>query len=215
MNTIEFKKRELLGKASKKLANKEITPAVIYSSKGESLNVQITKSEVNHIIKEATSTTIIDGELDGKKVKVVVKDIDRNPLSGIVRHIAFFAIDESEAMIFTIPFNIIGISPAVKNNLGILVKALDAVDVRCKSSDLVDKIDIDISNLEHPGQSITIADIRLPEGMTLPNSDFAHAAIVTITQAQKAEEVVVAPVEGEEIPVEGEEAAEETPAETK
>ena len=213
MNTIEFKTRELLGKASKKLVRQEMLPAVIYNAKGESFAVQITKSEVDHILKEATSTTIIDGNLDGKKIKVVVKEIDRNPVSGKIRHISFFAIDENEAMIFTIPFNIVGVSLAVKNNLGILVNALDSIDVRCKSSDLVDKIDIDISNLEHPGQSITIADIRLPKGMTLPNNDFSHATIVTITQAQKAEEVVVAPTEEAAAPTQ--EAATTTPAETK
>lgn len=198
MNVIEFIKREKLGKPSKQLIGQGFVPAVVYNAKTESFSVSVANKVAEVLLKTATSTTIIDAKLDGKDMKVILKGVERNPLTGVVRHITFFQIDETKPMLFNIPFNIIGISPAVKNNLGILVKALPSLEVRCKLADLVSQIDIDVTGLEHPGQSINVNDIKLPEGMTLPNDEQSHHAIVTITQLQKAEEeVVVAPVEGE------------------
>jgi ribosomal protein bL25 (Ctc-form) len=216
MDQIQFQQRQLTGNQAKQLLNEALVPAVVYNSNGESFNIQITKSEAEKIARIATSTTILDGKYTDKSMKVVVKEIDTEPKTDAVRHISFFQIDESKPMIFTVPFNLVGIAPAVKNNLGVLIKALPEIDVECKVSDLVPAIDIDISGLEHPGQSISVSDISLPTGMTLPNDEHAKSAIVTITHIQKEEEVVpVAPVEGAaegetgEAQAEGEAATEE------
>lgn len=210
MNKIDFLKREKLGKSAKQLIADGYIPAVVYNAKTESFSISVLSKDIESLLKTATSTTIIDATLDNSKMKVVLKDVERNPLTGGIRHVAFFQIDENKPMIFSIPFNVIGISPAVKNNLGILVKALPALEVRCKLADLVSQIDIDVSGLEHPGQSISVSDIKLPQGMTLPNDEQIHNAIVTITQLQKAEEVVTST----ETAVEGETPAEEaTPTE--
>ena len=210
MEKIVLTKRNILGNKSKNLLKENLTPAVIYNAKGESTNIQIDSRIAGQISREATSTTIYDVELDGKASKVLIKEIDFNPRTEELRHISFFEIDESKPMVFTVPFHIVGISPAVKNNLGVLVEALDSIDVRCKLSDLKPFIEIDISGLDHPGQSIAVEDIKLPEGMNLINEESKKSTIVTITEPQKEEEVI-APVatEGEEV-AEGTEGAEAT-----
>lgn len=207
MQVIEFIIREKLGKSSKQLLNEGLIPAVVYNAKTESTPIQVSEKLVHTLLKTATSTTIIDATVGDKKMKVVLKGVERNPLTDTVRHLSFFQIDESAPMHFTIPFNIIGVSPAVKNNLGILVKALAGLNVRCRLADLIPQIDIDVSELEHPGQSISVSDLKLPEGITLPNDEQAHSAIVTITELQKVEEVK--PVSTEETAAEGEASAEQ------
>lgn len=214
METITLEKRNILGKKSQNLLAQGFIPAVIYNAKGDSTNVQIDSSSAKKLIKVVTSTTILEAKVGEKTSKVLVKDIDFNPVTEEIRHIAFFEIDESKEMVFSIPFEIVGISPAVKNNLGILVKVLSDIDVRCKLADLKPSIAIDISGLDHPGQIIGVHDIKLPEGMSLINKDLEQATIVTITELQKEEEVVAAPTEA--APVEGEATAaptEETKAE--
>lgn len=213
METLAFQNREKLGKSAKQLLNVGQVPAVVYNSKTESFSVSLPTKVVDSLLKTATSTTILDSTVDGRSMKVVLKGVERNPLTGDVRHVSFFQIDESKPMQFSIPFNIIGISPAVKNNLGVLVKALPALEVRCKLADLVPQIDIDVTGLDHPGQTITVSDIKLPEGITLPNDEQVHSAIVTITQLQKVEEEVKTEVAEEG--TEATPAAEATPTETK
>jgi len=214
METITLEKRELLGKKSQNLLAQGFIPAVVYNAKGDSTNLQIDASAGKKLVRIATSTTIIEVKIGDKTIKALVKDVDLNPVTEEIRHIAFFEIDESKEMVFSIPFEIIGISPAVKNNLGILVKVLSDIDVRCKLADLKPSIAIDISGLDHPGQIIGVHDVKLPEGMELINKDLEQATIVTITEIQKEEEVVVAaPVEG--APVEGAVATEAPVEETK
>lgn len=197
METITLEKRELLGKKSRNLLKEGFIPAVVYNDKGDSISVKIQSPIAKQIAKIATSTTILDIQLDGKTSKVLVKDIDVNPVTDDVRHISFFEIDETKAMVFDIPFEIVGISPAVKNNLGTLVKVLSSIEVRCSLASLKPSIVIDISKLEHPGQMINIDDVELPEGMSLINKDMEQATIVTITELQQ-EEVATAPAEGAE-----------------
>ena len=215
MEKIVLAKRNIIGSKSKNLLKENITPAVIYNAKGESTNIQLDSSIAGQISREATSTTIYDTELDGKSSKVLVKEIDFNPLTEELRHISFFEIDESKPMVFTIPFHIVGISPAVKNNLGVLIEALDSIEVRCKLSDLQSFIEIDISELDHPGQSIAVEDIKLPDGMSLINEETKKATIVTVTEPEKEEEIA-APIAAEGEVAGGTEATAEgteTPAE--
>jgi len=204
MEKIIFEKREVLGKKNKRLFDEGYIPAVVYNSKGDSTNIKITRSFATKIMSEVTSATVLDAEYDGKSMKVIVKEIDVNPFTERIRHISFFEVDEKQEMTFTIPFKIVGVAPAVKNNLGILVEVLSSIDVRGKLSDLVPFIEIDVTKLEHPGQSISLNELELPKSLELINDDLAETTIVTITELQ--EEVVIEEPEAEaEEEVEGEE----------
>lgn len=195
MEKVKFLERDLNGKKNKILLKDGFVPAVVYNAKTESKNIMLDTSTAKQILKNATSTTILDTELDGKSFKVVVKEIDINPITEELRHISFFEIDESKDMVFSIPFEIIGISPAVKNNLGVLVEVMDSMEVRCKVNDLIPSIKVDISGLEHPGQSISIDELEIPKNISLINEELKNATVVTITEMQ--EEIVSTPTESE------------------
>lgn len=195
MEKVKFLERDLNGKKNKILLKDGFVPAVVYNAKTESKNIMLDTSTAKQILKNATSTTILDTELEGKSFKVVVKEIDINPITEELRHISFFEIDESKDMVFSIPFEIIGISPAVKNNLGVLVEVMDSIEVRCKVNDLIPSIKVDISGLEHPGQSISIDELEIPKDISLINEELKNATVVTITEMQ--EEIVSTPTESE------------------
>lgn len=212
MKKLILQKRELLGKKVKSLRREGLIPAVVYNAKTESFNTVLKKNDAQWLYRNTTSTTILDAEFEGRDFKFLVKEFDLNSVTGEINHVSIFEIDENAPMVFTIPFNLVGVSPAVKNNLGILVNALDSIDVRCQLNKLQSEIEIDISSLTEPGQTITVEDITLPEGMTLINDDIRTTAIVTIADAQKVEDALKADqeaaaaeaAEGEET-VEGEE----------
>jgi large subunit ribosomal protein L25 len=209
MEKIKLDKRDIIGKRIKQLRDEDIIPAVIYNSKGESANVSIDKGTAVHLYKTATPTTILDIDLDGKEKKAIVKGFDINPRTAQLLHVSFFEVDPKARMDFTVPFTLKGISPAVKNNIGILVQVADTVRVRSKVDDLVSEIEIDVTGLEHPGQTISMEDIELPEGLELIHEDDYNMPIATITQLQKIEIIEEEPEEEEdEEGVEGEEGEE-------
>lgn len=198
MEKLQLQKREILGKKVRHLRRDGKTPAVVYNSKGESQNAVMSSSDADWLYRNTTSTTILDTDLEKGTFKTLVKEFDLNPVTGEINHVSLFQIDENAPMVFSIPFKVIGISPAVKNNLGVLVNVLDSIDVRCKLSELKPFIEIDISKLDTVGQTINVNDISLPEGISLINDDLARATIVTITEAQKVEEAAPAAAEGTE-----------------
>lgn len=198
METIKLLERDINGKKNKVLLKEGFIPAVIYNSKKESRNVMLDSSIAKKLVREVKSTTILDIELDDKIFKAIVKEIDFNPVTDELRHISFFEIDETKDMIFTIPFELIGIAPAVKNNLGVLVQVLNDIEVRCKVNEIIPSFIVDISKLEHPGQSISVDELNIPEVMGIINEDLKTATIVTITDLQSEEAISpITPTEGE------------------
>lgn len=210
MEPLKLEKRTLLGKKAKRLYKQNgLIPGVFYNSNKESRTVEITQGEVERLLQHATTSTVVAVDYEGKAYKALVKEVDVDPIKDQIRHISLFEIDPKAEMTYEIPIEIIGISPAVKNNLGVLVLPTKSLEVRCKLEDLIDVIEVDISGLEHPGQTIMVSDLKLPESFKLPNEEAANRAIASITQLQKLveteEEVPVAEgEEGEEV-VEGEE----------
>lgn len=198
MEKIKLEKREVVGKKIKQLREQNLVPAVIYNSKGESINVSLEKGTAVQLYKTATSTTILELEIDGDQRKAIVKDFDINPRTDQLLHVSFFEIDPTVKMDFTVPFTLKGVSPAVKNNIGILVQISDSIRLRGKLDKLVSEIEIDVTGLEHPGQTINMEDVELPEGLELVHEEDRDLPIATITQLQKIEVIEEAEPEEEE-----------------
>lgn len=205
MEKIKLEKREIIGKKIKQLREKNLIPAVIYNSKGESINVSIEKGTAVHLYKIATPTTVLELEIDKKTRKAIVKDFDINPRTDQLLHVSFFEIDPKVKMNFTLPFTFKGVSPAVKNNIGILVQISDSISVRGKLEDLIPEIEIDVTGLDHPGQTISMEDVTLPDGLELIHKEDEDLPIATIAQLQKIEVVEEVEPEEEEDGEEGEE----------
>jgi len=185
---LKLTKRDLTGKKAKRLFKEGFIPVVMYNSKTQSQNLQAKLGDITRLLNHATTSTIITVEVDGEKsVKAVIKAVDLNPVTDLVRHVSFFEIDENALVDFEVPFEFVGISPAVKNNLGTLVHAASSVEIRCKPADLPEVITIDTSKLEQVGDSILVGDIELPEGVELIREEQKGLPIVSVIQLRKAE----------------------------
>ncbi|WKZ31496.1 MAG: 50S ribosomal protein L25 [Candidatus Dojkabacteria bacterium] len=212
MTKIKLEKRELKGKKTKQLRREGIIPAVIYDKTGNSTMVQGVLGDFVRILENATTTTVIEAELDGTVHKTFIKEIEKDPITDSVVHISFFEVNDKDIITYELPVALIGTSIAVKNNLGVLVQPTKTLHVRSTLSAMKPVLELDISGLEHPGQSINLSEIQLPEGVEFVQKDVEDKAIATITDLQKsveeeiAEEAAAAAEAGEV--VEGEEGAE-------
>ncbi len=211
MSKIVLEKRELKGKKCKQLVKKGIIPCVIYNIKKESKMCQIEKGLAERLLRGVTSSTMLDVEYDGKEMKILVKDVDTNPKTDLMRHISFFEIDENAKLTFDIPFVLVDISPAVKNNLGVLIQTTNSITVKCKSKDLVPQFEVSLTTLENAGDAILVKDVKIPEGIEVINQEeVQNYTIATITEIQKQEEIVAEEeTEGDEAKEEAEEGGEE------
>jgi len=203
-------KRDIQGKKLSSLRRSGLVPAVLFDSKTNSQDISVPADVLGKTLRGATATTIFDITLDKDSYKAVIKELQKDPVSEDVIHVAFFKIDENAEMDFELPLVLSGIAPAVKNNLGVLVQPFESIMIRCKPQDLVDSLSIDISLLEHPGQTIKLKEVTLPKGIKLVHAEDIEETIVTITELQKEEEVKPVAAEGEA--VEGAAEGETTPA---
>lgn len=163
---IKAKKRAALGNATKALRRDGLIPCVLYGKKIGNTNLVVDIAEFGKVYRQAGETTLIDLEIDGgSPQKVLVQDLQVDPLSGKVIHIDFHGIDMSQKLEVAVPLKIVGESLAVKEQGGILVKALDELKVRCLPADLVHEIEVNISSLDSFGSHLRIKDIVLPQGL--------------------------------------------------
>ncbi|MEO6728706.1 MAG: 50S ribosomal protein L25 [Candidatus Dojkabacteria bacterium] len=187
-------KREVSGKKVKNLREEGIVPASVYGPKKKSENIQIDKIAFIKAFKNVGFNKFLDLEIDGKTSKVLVKSMLIKPISDKLLEVSFYQIDEESKITVDVPIHFLGEAPAVKQNVGFLITAMDAVQLYCLPKDLPDHLEVDISHLENIGDGVTIHELKLPEGVEFDSSVGENATIVNIAAPQKEiiEEVVAA-----------------------
>lgn len=205
---LKAKTRDLLGKQVKVIRQSGNIPAVLYGKGLESKHLLVDEIEFNKLYSAVGSSSLIDLELDGKKVQSIVKAVSIHPISQKVEHIEFYQIDMKSEITATVPVVLTGESMAVKNNLGLLFTPTEEIDIRCLPSNLPKEIVVSIDNLNNVGDSILVKDLALPEGVEIDSGFDVNQPVVVIEEPQMAEgtdEIQVTSVDDVEVTTEKEE----------
>jgi large subunit ribosomal protein L25 len=161
-------KREILGKKVKSIKKDGLIPAIIYGHGIKNTPIAVNQKIFAKILKEAGSSALVDLKISDKEnFKVLIKDTQSNPVNGESVHIDFYKVKMDEKIKTEIPLTFIGESEAVANMDGTLITNKDALEVECLPSDLVSEIIVDISALKTFENQITVADIKLPDGIEM------------------------------------------------
>ena len=187
--TLTLEKREILGKGLAKLRKSGVVPAVLHNHGKESLHVMAPYGELIKAYQSVGKQQPLTVTIDSKKYMALIKDVDFEPRKHTVRHIVFNAIKANEKQQTEVPVTFLADIeiPAEKAGL-MVVRTLDAVDIEALPKDLVDELTLDPSSLTEIGDKLTVADIKVPAGVTLI-TDADHAiAVVEETKAQMSEE---------------------------
>jgi len=179
----------------KKIRSQNFIPAVLYGPSMESRNLKIKKIDFERIFALAGESSLIDLAISQKKpVKVLVKEVQKDPLKDTIIHIDLYQVDMNKKITTEIPLHFIGESEAVKELSAVLVKDIDRVEVECLPGDLVSHIDVDLSVLKNFHDVIKINDLKLSAGMKLVNE--TNDIVVNVMEPKV--EVAEVPAEGEE-----------------
>ncbi len=221
--TLKVEPRELVGRKTELLREKGKVPAVIYGPKTEPKNISVDANALVGVYKAAGGSSLVDLVVgDAKPVKVIIQDIQRDPIKDTIIHADFFEVDMTKPVSATVLLDFVGTSPAVKELGGTLIKARNSIDVKGLPDKLVPSIEVDISALRTFDDVIHVKDLVLPEGLEFNMDPERSVAVVNPprTEAEmKAleespeEEVGAVEAEGEEAKEEGD--AEEKPAEAE
>src|ERR1700752_2531805 len=101
-----------------------MVPAVVYGARVENTSISVSSIDFVKVFKTAGESSTIVLELEGKKIDVLIHQVQVDPVKGFPIHIDFLAIDMSKPVEVTIPLEFTGVAPAEKEGLGSLVKVL-------------------------------------------------------------------------------------------
>lgn len=215
---LEAKPRKLIGKKVIKVRQSGNIPCVTYGHGIKTINLEIDQRAFEDAFEKAGTSTVVELKIDSKKTNVIIHDIQRDVISGKIIHADLYQIKMDEKIKAEVPIKFIGVSKAVKDLGGILVKAMDHLAVEALPKDLPREIIVDISKLDNLGDKILLKSLDLPQEVQVLVED-KELSLVSVDEPRSEEELKkldeevsedVEAVEGVKKEVEGEEVTEET-----
>lgn len=181
MQTIQLsaQTRTKVGRAVRQLRAEDIIPAVMYGHEIETVNIAIPRKTLQQAYEKAGESTLVDLQIDTQApVKVIIHDVQRDGLSNRITHVDFYKVNMKEKITAEVPLVFVGEAPAVKSLGGVLLKNLTKVEVESLPGDLPHEINVDISKLATFEDKITVADLQLPNGVTVQAEATEAVALV-------------------------------------
>lgn len=161
-------------------------PSVIYGRGAGNQNLKVDAKAFKELLAHSTSENIlINLDLAGSKQLAFLKDVQHNPLTGETLHADFLSVDEMTEITAQIPVQLIGEPIGVKAG-GMLDQIIHALEVRCAAANLPELLEFDVTHLNE-GESLTIGDVKLPEGVAATHADDVVIAIVVKSAAAVSE----------------------------
>ncbi len=208
-----IKRNNLTSGSNNKLRADGFVPAILYGGKDPNQNISVSKKEISGLVKSETFLSkVLELDLDGKKERVIPRDVSFHVVSEEPIHIDFMRIVSGKKIILEIPVKFINHpeSPGLKRG-GVLNIVRRKVELKCPAETIPNEIIVDLSGTDI-GTSIKISSVKLPDNVkpTITDRDFVVATVAAPTVIKEPEKPAEeTPAEGAEgvAPVEGADAA--------
>ena len=201
--------RKILGKKVKFLRRQGVIPVHLFGHGVESLSLQSEAAQLQRVLAKAGKTKIISLKLDKDKKprNVMIRETQRDPLTGELLHVDFYQVRMTEKIQVEIPIVLVGEAPALKSKDNMMAQDLYNLTIESLPDKIPPSVELDWSSLAEAAQAIHGRDITLDEGVTVLN-DPGHM-VVKITS--RPVETMEGAAEEEVIEEEAAEAPEEAP----
>lgn len=174
-------------------------PAVFYGPKEKSTSITVSTMDFIKVFRKAGESSVVVLKEGGNEHETLIYDVDIHPTTGAPRHADFYVIEKGKKVKVHVPLVYEGVSGAVKDKGGILIKVIRELEIEATPKDLPHELKVDISALAELTSVIMAKDIKLPSGITL----IANPEEIVASIAEAKEEVEeVRPVDMSAIEVE-------------
>ena len=195
-NLKAIKRKNISSGSNNKLRSEGLIPAILYGGKEDNQNISVEKKDIKNLVNTDTFLSkVLELDIDGKKEKVIPRDVAFNVVSEEPIHIDFMRILSGKRIILEIPVKFINHpdSPGLKRG-GVLNIVRRKVELKCPAENIPDEIIIDLTGTDI-GTSIKISSVKLEENIfpTITDRDFVIATVASPTVMKEPEK----PAEGE------------------
>jgi large subunit ribosomal protein L25 len=191
--------RSLFGKKTKQLRRLGVIPANIFGSNIDSTAIELPVISFEKLYKASGDTHVVNIKVNGetKTRPALVSQVHYNPVTNVIDHVDFRQVDLSQTINAQIPLEIVGESSAVSELGGMLINAIDEVEVEALPQDLPDKIIVDVSVLTELNQSLQVKDLPFDSTKVTMLTDLETVVMVVQEAQSQEEEVEAEPAETE------------------
>lgn len=186
--------RTLGSRPSNRLRAEGKVPAVVYGHGSDPISVAVGWRDLRAALTtDASLNALLDLQIDGESKLAIVKDLQRHPIRHTVSHVDFLLISRDEELTVEIPIVVEGEALEVTRENGMVDLVAFTLTVKARPADIPNELVVDISGLRL-GDSIRVADIALPSGVT---TDVDPEDSIVVTSVTRAEAEVETAEEGE------------------
>ncbi len=157
--TLTVKKRDRFGtKSARRLREEGSIPAVVYGHKEETISITVDEHDMMAVLRHNAHLVDLEGDF---KDKALIKDIQWDTYGQEVLHVDFTRVSADERIQVELQIELRGVAPGT-NDGGVLEQLVHEVELECAASNIPEKLEININDLELNG-AMTIADIELDD----------------------------------------------------
>ena len=174
-------RNEVGSNACHRVRNSGHIPGVVYGHHVSTQSIEIDRKELDTILRNHGSNVLLNLDMAGQNATVLIKEVQRHPVSNEIRHVDFQEISYDKPIHTTIPIILRG-KEKVESKNSVVQHQLRELHISCLPQHVPDSIELDISMLSssHP---LRIADVEF--GMELTVLNEGKEVIASLTRADK------------------------------
>lgn len=167
MTTLQASIRTENGKGeARKLRSNGQVPAVVYGPETRPIAIAVDPAGITEIFKQTQNrNTIVELNVDGETVPVLVREVQRHPVSRELLHVDFYRVSKERDVEIMVPLRPHGRprGAVLGGRLRVIRRELRA---RCRYDRIPNEFTVDVSPL-NIGDMIKASEIEMPPGVEL------------------------------------------------
>ncbi|MFA5878202.1 MAG: 50S ribosomal protein L25 [Candidatus Staskawiczbacteria bacterium] len=190
-----FKLIAKIREEGKKTKDSGRIPAVVYGVGLKNISIDVDAREFQKLFIQSGESSLINLAVEGEKKDrpVLVHEIQKDHVSGRFIHIDFYQPSLTQEVEVMIPLVFEGVSLAVKELGGTLVKEIQEIKVKALPQNLPHDIKVDISGLETFDQEILVKDLKFSADVKVLRG--LEEIVALVVPMAKVEEELEKPIE--------------------
>ena len=195
-------KREVFGKKTKSFKYDRKIAAVMFGKNVEPISLTIDQVAFLKVFKSAGETSLVDLNIDGTKERVLIKDVQLDPIKMVPIHVSFNKVNLKEKITADIPVHVVGdeLNPLVKSGSALVLQLLNEISVEALPTDLPSAFTIDVSKLAQIGDVVTVGQLEYDRTkVEIVDYEDTDLVLKLDSAEMKEEETTAEPVSEEEL----------------
>ena len=176
-------------RSARRLRREGLVPGVIYGGDGEPQHFAVDGRILRNTLAHAGAILQVTLDGDGSS-PVLVKDVQRHPVRGEAVHVDLLRVNMNETIHTTVTVDLVGgdEAPGVVEG-GVLSQETREVNIEALPGDIPESIQHDVSGMQI-NETLTLAALTAPEGVTLLDDAETTIASVTPPTAEPVEDEI-------------------------